>query len=150
MGAQSDLAAMGRPDLITAPGWATDAERVTRMDEVIALIEAWLHSFADVESAIAACDAHDVPCAPVLSIEQTVSHPHFIARGTIRTIVDPVAGEFQIPGMPIKTSDFPANNDYVAPLLGEHNDEVLSELLGKSTADIDALRAAGTLFSKPF
>ena len=91
-----------------------------------------------------------MPCAPVLSIEQTVSHPHFIERGTIRTITDPVAGEFQIPGMPIKTSDFPANNDYVAPLLGEHNEEILSDLLGKSAADIDALRAAGVLISKPY
>lgn len=143
-------AAMGRPELSTAPGWTSDAERMTRMDEVIALVEAWLQTFPDVDSAIAAFDAHDVPCAPVLSIEQTVSHPHFIARGTIRTIVDPVAGEFQIPGMPIKTSDFAANNDYVAPLLGEHNDEILRELLGKSAADIDALRTAGIVFAKPF
>ena len=143
-------AAIGRPELVTAPGWASDAERVTRMDEVIALIETWLQTYPDIDSAIAAFDAHGVPCAPVLSIEQTVSHPHFIARGTIRTIVDPVAGEFQIPGMPIKTSDFPANNDYVAPLLGEHNDEILRELLGKSTTDIETLHAAGIVFAKPY
>ena len=143
-------AAMGRPELATTPGWSTDAERIAHAPEVIAMIETWLKSFPDLDSAIAVFDAHGVPCAPVLSIEQTVSHPHFIERGTIRSIVDPVAGEFKIPGMPIKTSDFPANNDFVAPLLGEHNEEVLSGLLGKSAAAIDALRAAGILISKPY
>ena len=141
-------AAIGRPELVTAAGWATDAERLARLDEVIALIEGWLKTFPDVDSAIAAFDAHDVPCAPVLSVEQTVSHPHHLARGTVRTIVDPIAGEFQIPGMPIKVSDFPANNDYVAPLLGEHNDEILTQLLGKSDTAIAALREAGIVFAK--
>jgi crotonobetainyl-CoA:carnitine CoA-transferase CaiB-like acyl-CoA transferase len=81
----------------------------------------------------------------VLTVEETVTHPHFIARGTVRTIRDPVAGEFQIPGMPIKTSDYAANLPYVAPRLGEHNAEVLGGLLGKSQDALAALVAAGVL-----
>jgi crotonobetainyl-CoA:carnitine CoA-transferase CaiB-like acyl-CoA transferase len=137
--------AMERPDLIEHADWATDAARLARLPAVVELIESWLHEFSDVASAIARLEAHGVPCAPILSVEETVNHPHFIARGTVRTIRDPVAGEFKIPGMPIKTSDYPAENDYVAPLLGEHNAEVLARVVGKSAAEIEALARAGVL-----
>jgi crotonobetainyl-CoA:carnitine CoA-transferase CaiB-like acyl-CoA transferase len=90
-----------------------------------------------------------VPCAPILTIEETVHHPHLIARGTVRTINDPIAGEFAIPGMPIKSSEYPANNDYVAPTLGEHNAVILESILGKSAAEVEALCAAGVLHSGP-
>ena len=137
--------AIGRPDLIDAPGWATDLERLAHLDDVVAVIEGWLQTFPDVDAAIAALDRHEVPCAPVLSVAETVEHPHHRQRGTVRTIVDRIAGEFQIPGMPIKTSDYPANNAYDAPLLGEHNHEVLATVLGKSDSEIAALGAAGVL-----
>ena len=71
------------------------------------------------------------------------------ARGTVRTIHDPVAGEFKIPGMPIKTSDYPADAAYVAPTLGQHNAAILGGLLGKSAADIEALCASGVLRTAP-
>ncbi len=140
-------AAMGRDDLVDAEGWQTDAERRARLDEVIALIEGWLRTFPDVDSAIAKLEAHGVPCAPILSIEETVNHPHLVQRGTVRDVNDPVAGEFKIPGMPIRTSDYPHDADYVAPTLGEHNGEVLRELLGRDEAEIAALAAAGVLVS---
>ena len=142
-------AAMGRDDLVAASGWATDQERLARIDEVIVLLEGWLQTFADVDSAIARLEEHGVPCDPILSVEQTVHHPHLVARGTVRSITDPVAGEFKIPGMPIKTSDYPDHADYVAPTLGQHNADVLRELLGKSASEIDALAAAGVLQSGP-
>ncbi|MGR8921854.1 MAG: CaiB/BaiF CoA transferase family protein, partial [Gammaproteobacteria bacterium] len=137
--------AMGREDLITAEGWATDAERLARLDEMIGLIEGWLGSFPGVDEAIAMLEAHGVPCAPILSIEQTVNHPHFRARGTVRTVDDPVAGKFDIPGHPVKTSDYPDHPGYVAPTLGQHNGEILGSLLGRSDEDIAALEAAGVL-----
>lgn len=139
-------AAMERPDLASHPEWATDAARLAHKDEVIAFVEAWLGGFPDVASAIARLEAHGVPCAPILSIEETVNHPHFVARGTVRSIDDPVAGEFKIPGMPIKTSGYPDHDAaWVAPRLGEHNAEVLGELLGRSATEIEALVDAGVL-----
>ncbi len=142
-------AAMGREDLITAEGWSTDQERLAHVDEVIALIEAWFMSFTDVDSAIAKLEEHGVPCAPILSVEQTVNHPHLIERGTVRPIEDPIAGSLKIPGMPIKTSDYPSDADYVAPTLGQHNRDVLTGLLGKTEDEVNALAAAGVLQSGP-
>ncbi len=138
-------AAMGRPDLIAAPGFATDAVRLERRDEVVKLIEDWLAGFPDIHTAIEELQAHSVPCAPVLSVAETLTHPHLVARGTVRTVKDRIAGEFQIPGMPIRTNAYPAEPDHQAPMLGEHNRQILSDFLQKSDAEIDALIAAGVL-----
>ena len=141
-------AAMGRPDLIDDPAWTSDAARLEHVDEVIATVEAWLQTFPDVASAISHLDKHNVPCAPVLSVEDTLTFPHLVERGTVRTINDRIAGEFQIPGHPVRSSRYPAINDYDAPLLGEHNHEILAQLLGKTDAEISRLTSAGILQSK--
>ena len=93
-------------------------------------------------------DDHGVPCAPVLSVTETLTHPHLVERGTVRTISDRIAGSFQIPGHPVKSSRYPADNDYVAPLLGEHNRDVLVDILGKSDSEVEQLTANGTILSK--
>jgi crotonobetainyl-CoA:carnitine CoA-transferase CaiB-like acyl-CoA transferase len=89
-----------------------------------------------------------VPCAPVLSVEETVSHPHLVARGTVRRIHDRLAGDFAIPGHPIKIVGKEANQPYEAPTLGQHNAEVLRSVLGKPDAAIADLAARGVLFEK--
>ena len=94
-------------------------------------------------------ESHGVPCGPVLSVAETVNHPHFVERGTVRTINDPIHGEVQIPGMPVKTSGYPAESDAAAPTLGQHNSEVLRDLLGKSEADVQALCNANILHEGP-
>jgi crotonobetainyl-CoA:carnitine CoA-transferase CaiB-like acyl-CoA transferase len=88
---------------------------------------------------------HNVPAAPVLSIEETVSHPHLKARGTVRTIEDRIAGKFQIPGMPLKFSEFPEDLPLEAPTLGQNNGDILREWLGRSDKEIEELRAAKVL-----
>jgi crotonobetainyl-CoA:carnitine CoA-transferase CaiB-like acyl-CoA transferase len=139
--------AMERPDLIDDERYATDAARLERRDELVALIEAWLQTFPDVASVIELLQSHGVPCAPILTVAETLTHPHIVERGTVRTIRDPIAGEFQIPGHPVKTSGYPADNDYVAPCLGEHNEEILGGILGKTNGDVEALTKAGVLQS---
>jgi crotonobetainyl-CoA:carnitine CoA-transferase CaiB-like acyl-CoA transferase len=144
----SDLcAAMNRPDLAEDPLYALDAERVLRRDEVNGIITDWLDTFEDVSAAVAKLEAHGIPCAPVLTVKETVTHPHFLARGTVRTVTDPIAGSFQIPGMPIKTSEYPADNPYVAPRLGEHNEAVMRDLLGKSDSEITSLVNSGVVIA---
>jgi crotonobetainyl-CoA:carnitine CoA-transferase CaiB-like acyl-CoA transferase len=143
-------AAIGRDDLAAHPDWDTDAKRLTRRPEIIAMIETWLQSFPDADDAIRALEAHSVPCAPVLSVAETVHEPHLRARGTVRSITDRIAGTFDIPGFPLRFSDFPEPLPLEAPLLGEHNASVLTEVLGKSPAELERLQAAGVLIEKPF
>jgi len=67
------------------------------------------------------------------------------ARGTVRRVTDPLIGEFDIPGMPAKFSRWPERQELKAARLGEHNEEVLTDLLGLSTAEIAALYAEKVL-----
>ncbi len=138
-------AAMSRPDLVTDDKLGTDAGRLANRAEVIKLIEDWLATFPDRDSAVARMHQHQVPAAPVLSIEETVSHPHLKARGTVRTIEDRIAGKFDIPGMPLKFSEFPEDLPLEAPTLGQHNGDILREWLGRSDREIEELRAAKVL-----
>ena len=140
-------AAMDKNELLEKEGWLTDAERVERQDEVIEVIEKWLKTFPDVAGAIKKLEEYDVPCAPVLTVAETIDHPHLVERGTVRSVVDPIAGEFKIPGMPIKTSEYEANQDYTAPCLGEHNADILSSLLSKTPEEIVEMVEAGILQS---
>ncbi len=142
---QDLCAAMERPDLIDHDYLGTDAGRLAHRDEVVALLEGWLAGFPDRDSAIEHLHKYQVPASPVLSIEETLSHPHLLARGTVRTITDPVAGTFQIPGMPLKFSEFPEDLELTAPTMGQHNAEVLRDWLGLNEAEIDTLRSANVL-----
>jgi crotonobetainyl-CoA:carnitine CoA-transferase CaiB-like acyl-CoA transferase len=137
--------AMGRPELVSDPDFATDPARLAHRAELIKMIEDWLATFPDRDSAVEQMHKHGVPAAPVLSIEETVNHPHLRARGTVRTIEDPIAGKFDVPGMPLKFSAFPEALPLEAATLGQHNGEVLSDLLGRSDQEIEELRTAGVL-----
>lgn len=58
------------------PKLGTDAGRLANRADMIKLIEDWLATFPDRDSAVAHMQQNAVPAAPVLSIEETVSHPH--------------------------------------------------------------------------
>ena len=109
------------------------------------MIESWLSQFSDVESAIRHLQSFDVPCAPVLSVAETIDHPHLRERGTVRTIEDPIHGSVEMPGMPIKWKHLPNDLDLEAPTLGQHNEELLTRVLGRTSEDISSLRNAGVL-----
>ena len=137
--------AMNRPDLINDARLGTDEGRLANRPEVVKLLEDWLATFPDRDSAVTKMHQHQVPAAPVLSIAETLSHPHHLARGTVRTIHDRIAGEFQIPGMPLKFSEFPQDLPLQAPTMGQHNAQILRDLLDCDAAEIEALRATNVL-----
>lgn len=143
--------AMERPDLSEDARYSTDPARLERRDEVVKIIEDWLQTFPDVPSAVAHMEKFDVPVAPVLSVEETLSHPHLRARGTVRTIHDPVYdGELDVPGFPIKFSEFPEELPLQAPRIGQHNAEILSTYLGRTPEEVEQLKADGVLIEKPY
>ena len=141
--------AMERLDLIEDPLYSTDLARLERREEVVKLIEEWLQRFPDVTSAVAHLERFDVPVAPVLSVAETLDHPHLRARGTVRTIRDAVYGdEIDVPGFPLKFSDFPEELPLTAPTLGQHNRDILTTYLKKTPEDVDRLRAEGVLVER--
>ncbi|MBI2783905.1 MAG: CoA transferase [Porticoccaceae bacterium] len=139
--------AMGREDLIKDARFKTNELRVANQKALIALIEGWLQSFPSDAAAIAALQAVRVPVAPILTVAQAVAHPHHRARGTVRTVSDRMLGEFDIPGMPLRFSNHPELPPLQAPLLGEHNAEILTGLLGYGAAQVAELEQGGVLVS---
>lgn len=136
---------MGRPDMIDDARYKTNALRTQNAREVIKIIEDWLQAQSSDEEALRQLDEHRVPCAPVLSVEQAAKNPQLRARRTIRKIHDRVLGEFEVPGFPLRFSEFPETLTLEAPFLGEHNAEILQSDLGYSARQISELEAAGVL-----
>jgi crotonobetainyl-CoA:carnitine CoA-transferase CaiB-like acyl-CoA transferase len=138
--------ALGKPELVTDPRFSSAGRRGRNQKELIPMVEAWLQSFPTDEAALKALAEHRVPAGPVLSIEESVTHPYFTARRMVRQVPDQILGEVTIPGVPFKFSAFPEELDLRAPLLGEHNDEVLGSYLGRSADSLAALYQQGVLY----
>lgn len=139
--------AMERPELATDPRFATARERVKNQAEAIKIIQDWIDRTPD-DRALAALEEHRVPVAPVLSVAEAMAHPHLRQRGTVRTVSDPIVGQLELPGLPLRFSAFPTPLKVQAPLLGEHNQEVLRDHLGYSEHRVKELEANGILVSK--
>lgn len=139
--------AMERPDLAEDPRFETAAKRGENRRELAALMEEWMATFEDDEVLLEHLEEHRVPAAPVLSVADTLKHPYFRARRMVREVPDPVLGPVTIPGFPLKGTALAERTDLRAPLLGEHNAEVLGELLGWGEERVGALSSSGALAS---
>jgi CoA:oxalate CoA-transferase len=140
--------AMGKPELLNDPRFATAADRVTNRELLNSLVQEWFLSFPSDEAALAVLEHHRIACAPVLSVVETLTHPYFQARNMVRTVSDPILGEVTIPGFPLKFSAYPDLPELQAPLLGQHGAQVLKEYLHYSDAEIARLQQHGTLYQE--
>jgi crotonobetainyl-CoA:carnitine CoA-transferase CaiB-like acyl-CoA transferase len=145
----SVCAAIGKPELATDPRFVRARDRVQCRAEIIGVIETWLAAMPNDEASLERLRSHRVPVAPILSVREAMEHPHLVARGTVRTINDPILGEFKIPGFPLRFSGFPEELEFDAPTLGEHNVAVLNEHLGFSADRVAELERSGVLHRAP-
>ncbi len=128
---------IGKVGWITDPNYATAEARLPRLQEVFAAVEAWTLTKNKFE-AMSLLNEHDIPCGPILSMQELADEPSLRKTGTIVEVEHPGRGKYLTVGNPIKLSDSPADVKR-SPLLGEHTDEVLAEL-GYAAADVAALR----------
>ncbi len=140
--------AMELPELEEDARFIGNPARLENRAALTAIIEKWMSSYETDEEVIEKLQSHRVPCGPSLAPQDALSHPHFLERGTVRTVNDPLAGEVQIPGFPFKSSDPLPDDNYIAAALGEHNFEILSTFLGLGIEEISNLEGKGILFSK--
>jgi CoA:oxalate CoA-transferase len=88
---------------------------------------------------------YSVPVAPVLAPEDVVKDPHVLARNMIIELEHPQAGRLRMPNFPLKFSEEIARVERPAPLLGQHNEEVLTGLLGYTPEQVSELKKEGVL-----
>jgi crotonobetainyl-CoA:carnitine CoA-transferase CaiB-like acyl-CoA transferase len=87
----------------------------------------------------------DVPVAPVYQVDQVVEDQQIRSRGMIVSIEHPTAGMIKLPNFPVKFSNTPAEVRDPAPILGQHNEQVLTDLLGYRAEEIAKLRKEGVI-----
>jgi CoA:oxalate CoA-transferase len=99
---------------------------------------------------VALLKEYRIPHAPILTLDEAVNHPHLRQRGTVRRVRDRMLGEFEVPGFPLRFSEFPQTMDLQAPMLGEHNEEVLTRYLGYAPEQVRELEDKGILRREPY
>jgi formyl-CoA transferase len=132
--------AINRNDLLSDATLKDNYDRVKKHVEVKHIVEAWTES-RDVKEIVDFFIAKQIPCAPLYNVKDVVEDPHIAgARRMIRSVEHPIAGVTKLVGSPINLSETPAEIYSPAPLLGEHTDEVLKDVLNYSDSQIALLR----------
>ena len=141
---------MGRTDLIEDPRCLDNNLRVANRPLVNGAINTWLMTLDGTDAADVILRENHIPHAPILTVDEAMAHPHMRERRTVRTVPDRILGDFQVPGFPFRFSGFPDELPLEAPLLGEHNREILRDHLGFSADRIEQLERDGILHSAPY
>jgi formyl-CoA transferase len=134
----------GRPDLATDPRFAKNADRVRNRAVLVPMLEEIVRA-RPVAFWTEKLEAAGVPCGPINSIAQALADPQIVARGLRIDLPHPLAGRVPLVGNPIRMSATPPAYDRPPPLLGEHTDAVLRELVGCSEQELQSLRQAGAI-----
>ena len=135
---------IGRPELATDPDFATVPARRDRRDAVVAVIQAWTGGRTKSE-VVKAFSEVGVPAAAVNTIDETVADPQVQAREMFVRQDHPTYGPLTITGTALKLSETPGRVERLAPLPGEHNEEVFVGLLGHSEDELKRWIAAGVV-----
>lgn len=135
---------IGRKDLLEDPRTYTNPVRIQNREMVDQIIIDWCAD-KTVDEIVAVMDEAKIPSAPIMTIGRLVEDPHIAAREMLIEQEDPILGKVKYPGNPIKLSETPAQFARRAPMLGEHNEEVLREILHYSGEQIQAMRDAGDI-----
>ena len=131
--------ALDRPDLLDDPRFSDPSQYMEMGDEINALIEEWTMQ-RDKFEVMRVLGEIGIPCSACFSSEDIYSDEHLLEREMIVRVDHPTRGEFAVPGCPIKLSDSPVELK-AAPLLGEHNAEVLSGFLNGNGETLEDLKS---------
>ncbi len=131
--------AIGVPELGDDPRFATNRLRVTNRVELIGILTDIMRE-GRRDDWIAKLEAVGVPCGPINDIAQAFAHPQAQARQLRRDMPHPAGGVAPVTASPLRLSDSPVVYRRAPPMLGEHTEEVLRDVLGKSAQAIAAFR----------
>ena len=136
----------GLPDLPRDDRYARNAGRVRHRGQLVPLLARVMKTRTRAEW-LRALETAKVPCGPINDLADVFADPQVSARGMTVSLPHPLSDEVRLVANPIRLSRTPVQYRRAPPLLGQHTDEVLSEM-GLERAEIDALRDAGAI-SRP-
>ena len=134
---------IGKPEWKEDEKYATPPARLPHLNEIFGAIEDWTMTKTKYE-VMEICNPLDIPVGPILSMKELAEEPSLRDTGTIVEVDHPERGPYLSVGCPVKLS----NTDVAverSPLLGEHSEEVLAEVLGYNADEIAALKEEGVV-----
>ncbi len=137
--------AIGRPDLVDDPRFRTNADRLRHVDELDAIIGAFIGQRTQDEN-VAFFEAAEVTIGPINDAAELVADPHVVERELIADYPDPDMGLLPMHAVVPRLHDRPGSIRTPAPSLGQHNEELLGRI-GITGAAFDALVEAGVVRS---
>lgn len=130
---------IGLPELKTDERFKTNLLRTQNVKELYTVLQPVFPSKTTAEW-VEILEAAGIPCGPINSVDKVVADPQVLSRDMIVETHHPIAGSIKMAGVPIKMSATPGSVDIPAPLLGQHTAEILHELLGLTTEQVEGLR----------
>ena len=132
-------AVAGCPEIATDERFAKNQARVRHRDALVPMLEQIMRTRSKADW-LAALEAAKVPCGAINNLAEVFADPHIAARGMVTHWQHPHNADVALVSSPIKMSATPVRTDLAPPLLGQHTDEVLREILLKSEQDMAILR----------
>jgi len=134
---------IGKPEWKEDPKFATPKARLPHLNDVFSAVEAWTKTKSKFE-VMEICNPLNIPVGPILSMKEISEDPALRKTGTVVEVDHPERGKYLSVGNPIKLSDSPVEVER-SPLLGEHTDEILRDVVGMSEEEIASARADGAV-----
>ncbi|MBW2292619.1 MAG: CoA transferase [Deltaproteobacteria bacterium] len=141
--AHGALRALGREDLIDDPRFTHVEARSRHPKEFLDTCGAELQKLTTAQ-AVDRLAAEQVPCGPVVALDELHEHPQVLANGTLAETDHPKMGRLREPRPPVRFGATPAEIRSPAPALGQHTDEILAES-GVTPLEIEDLREKGVV-----
>ncbi|MBC7501531.1 MAG: CoA transferase [Herminiimonas sp.] len=138
------VTAGGQPDLARDDRFATNPMRVRHRDILVPLLAAMVKTRTK-QQWIDQLEQAGVPCGPINRLDEVFDNPQVEARRMQVDLPHPSAGIVKLVGSPMKMSATPPQYDMPPPLLGQHTDEVLRDVLGRSASELAGLRDKGII-----
>jgi len=137
-------AVAGHPEWATDPRFATNAQRVRHRADLVPLLETVLKTRAKTDW-LTALDAAKVPCGPINNLAEVFADPQVQARGMVQAWEHPHNPALRLVASPMRLSATPTAAQRPPPLLGQHTQEVLFDVLGLGAEAVNALAQAGVV-----
>jgi crotonobetainyl-CoA:carnitine CoA-transferase CaiB-like acyl-CoA transferase len=131
----------GREDMAHDPELANNQGRVVHQEAIDSALADWCAANPSTQ-IIERLEAARVPVGPIYNVEDMMTDPHYNARGMFES-VDVNGKALKIPAISPKLSETPGRTDWPGAQIGAHNAEILGELLGLNTAELEQLRNQG-------